>query len=120
DLHYLLREKSVLDLAPSVLETLGRIDGAVVVDSDANLLAFGAIVRHPLGADALEVTEGGRSTAAVTASHAGKVLKISEDGLVRFSDGGGCVWDLCGPRPWVARGQRAPASPRGWRSRARR
>ena len=30
------------------------------------LLAFGAIVRHPLGADALEVTEGGRSTAAVS------------------------------------------------------
>jgi hypothetical protein len=94
DLHYLLRGKSVLDLAPSVLETLGRIDGAVVIDSDAHLLAFGAIVRHPLGADALEVTEGGRSTAAVTASHAGKVLKISEDGLVSFYDGGRCVWEL--------------------------
>ena len=46
----------MLDLAPSVLETLGRIDGAVVLNRDANLLAFGAIVRHPLGADALEVT----------------------------------------------------------------
>src|SRR5262249_51012722 len=33
DLHYLLRQKTVLDLAPSVLETLGRIDGAVVRDS---------------------------------------------------------------------------------------
>jgi len=93
-LHYLLRRKSVLDLAPSVLETLGRIDGAVVLDSDANLLAFGAIVRHPLGADVLEVAEGGRSTAAVTASHAGKVLKISEDGLVSFYDAGRCVWEL--------------------------
>ena len=94
DLHYLLRQKTVLDLAPSVLETLGRIDGAVVLDSDANLLAFGAIVRHPLGADALEVTEGGRSTAALTASHAGKVLKISEDGLVSFYEAGRCVWEL--------------------------
>jgi hypothetical protein len=94
DLHYLLRQKTVLDLAPSVLETLGRIDGAVVLDSDANLLAFGAIVRHPLGTDALEVTEGGRSTAAVTASHAGKVLKISEDGLVSFYEAGRCVWEL--------------------------
>jgi hypothetical protein len=94
DLHYLLRQKSVLDLAPSVLETLGRIDGAMVLDSDAHLLAFGAIVRHPLGADALEVTEGGRSTAAVTASHAGKVLKISEDGLVSFYEAGRCVWEL--------------------------
>ena len=94
DLHYLLREKTVLDLSPSVLETLGRIDGAVVLDSDANLLAFGAIVRHPLGADALEVTEGGRSTAALTASHAGKVLKISEDGLVSFYEAGRCVWEL--------------------------
>jgi hypothetical protein len=93
-LHYLLRQKTVLDLAPGVLETLGRIDGAVVLDADANLLAFGAIVRHPLGADALEVAEGGRSTAAVTASHAGKVLKISEDGLVSFYDAGRCVWEL--------------------------
>jgi hypothetical protein len=94
DLHYLLRRKTVLDLAPSVLETLGRIDGAVVLDPDGNLLAFGAIVRHPLGADALEVMEGGRSTAAVTASHAGKVLKISEDGLVSFYEAGRCVWEL--------------------------
>jgi hypothetical protein len=94
DLHYLLRQKTVLDLAPSVLETLGRIDGAVVLDSDANLLAFGAIVRHPLGTDAIEVTEGGRSTAAITASHAGKVLKISEDGLVSFYEAGRCVWEL--------------------------
>jgi hypothetical protein len=94
DLHYLLRQKTVLDLAPSVLETLARIDGAVVLDRNANLLAFGAIVRHPLGADALEVTEGGRSTAAVTASHAGKVLKISEDGLVSFYEAGRCVWEL--------------------------
>jgi len=94
DLHYLLRQKTVLDLAPSVLETLGRIDGAVVLDSDGKLLAFGAIVRHPLGADALEVTEGGRSTAALTASHAGKVLKISEDGLVSFYEAGRCVWEL--------------------------
>ena len=94
DLHYLLRQKTVLDLAPSVLETLGRIDGAVVLDSDANLLAFGAIVRHPLGTDVIEVTEGGRSTAAITASHAGKVLKISEDGLVSFYEAGRCVWEL--------------------------
>ena len=64
------------------------------MNRDANLLAFGAIVRHPLGADPLEVTEGGRSTAAVTASHAGKVLKISEDGLVSFYKARRCVWEL--------------------------
>ena len=65
DLHYLLRQKSVLDLAPTVLETLGRIDGAMVLDSDAHLLAFGAqSCAIPLGADALEVTRGPQHGAA--------------------------------------------------------
>lgn len=93
-LHYLLQNTRALDLAPSVLETIGRIDGAVVLDRDANLLAFGAIVRHPGSGDTMHVTEGGRSTAAVTASRAGSVLKISEDGLVSFYRHGRRVWEM--------------------------
>jgi hypothetical protein len=94
-LHYLLRQKCVLGLAPTVLETLARIDGAIVLDRQANLLAFGAILRHPMAVDARQqATEGGRTTAAVAASRFGKVLKISEDGLIAFFQDGECIWEM--------------------------
>ena len=94
-LHYLLRQKRVFDLAPAMLETLARIDGAIVLDRQARLLAFGAILRHPLGVDQrMRATEGGRTTAALAASRYGKVLKISEDGLVSFFQYGECLWDI--------------------------
>ena len=43
-MHYLLRHKSILDLEPSVLESVARMDGGIVLDRDGNLLAFGAIL----------------------------------------------------------------------------
>jgi hypothetical protein len=93
--HYLLRQKRVLDFPSAVLETVARIDGAIVLDSQSNLLAFGAILRHP---DMTELypdnIEGGRTTAAVSASRFGSVLKISEDGLISFFQNGRCVWDI--------------------------
>jgi hypothetical protein len=46
-LHYLSHRKRVLDLPSAVLETVARIDGGIVLDRDSNLLAFGAILRHP-------------------------------------------------------------------------
>ncbi len=62
---------------------------------DSNLLAFGAILRHPDLADVHpENIEGGRTTAAIAASHFGNVLKISEDGLISFFQNGRCVWDI--------------------------
>src|SRR5580700_6148310 len=45
-LHYLLHRKRMLEVPVSVLETIARIDGAIVLDQDAQLLAFGAILRH--------------------------------------------------------------------------
>jgi hypothetical protein len=94
-LHYLFQDKQVLELAPSVLETLARIDGAIVVDHAATLLAFGAIVRPPLTYEGNgSSVEGGRSTAALAASHYGKVLKVSEDGVVAFYQTGHCVWEM--------------------------
>jgi hypothetical protein len=93
--HYLLRGKSALDLTPTVLESIARIDGAIVVDREASLLAFGAILRHQFdgGPDSTAV-EGGRTTAAIAASRYGHVLKVSEDGLVSYYSGGRCVWEL--------------------------
>jgi hypothetical protein len=94
-LHYLLRQKHVLDMALTVLETLARIDGAIVLDRAATLLAFGAILRHPESSGGpIRSTEGGRTTAALTASRFGKVLKISEDGPISFFQGGECIWEM--------------------------
>lgn len=94
-LHYLLRQKHVSDMALTVLETLARIDGAIVLDRAANLLAFGAILRHPTTTSGpLRATEGGRTTAAITASRFGKVLKISEDGPISFFQDGECKWEM--------------------------
>jgi hypothetical protein len=93
--HYLLRGTSILDLTPTVLESVARIDGAIVLDRTAGLLAFGAILRHQLepGLDENAV-EGGRTSAAIAASRYGHVLKVSEDGLVSYYSAGRCVWEL--------------------------
>jgi hypothetical protein len=94
-LHYLLHQKRVLDVPVSVVETIARIDGAIVLDHDSKVLAFGAILRHRDLADLHpENIQGGRTTAAIAASEFGNVLKISEDGLISFFQKGQCVWDL--------------------------
>jgi hypothetical protein len=93
--HYLLRNKRVLDLPTTILETIARIDGALVLDGDANLLAFGAILHYPDLADLHpDNIEGGRASAAIGASHFGRALKISEDGLISFYQNGQHIWDM--------------------------
>jgi hypothetical protein len=85
---HLLEGRTVTDLDPSVLSTLASLDGAIVVDRDARLLAAGAILRHPQS-DELEqggFIEGARTTAAMAASKFGPVLKVSEDGEITFYD----------------------------------
>jgi hypothetical protein len=92
---YLLHDKRIVDVPSAVLETVARIDGGIVLDKDSNLLAFGAILRHPDMTDLHpETIEGGRTTAAVSASRFGNVLKVSEDGLISFYQNGKCVWDM--------------------------
>jgi len=94
-LHYLLHQKRALDVSSAVLETVARIDGGIVLDRESNLLAFGAILRHPDLADLHpDNIEGGRTTAAISASRFGSVLKISEDGLISFFQNGKCIWDI--------------------------
>ena len=94
-LHYLLRNRSIFDIPSTVLENIARIDGAVVLCADANLLAFGAILHHNSNIEAMNRTvEGGRTTAALAASRYGKVLKISEDGLMSMFHDGKCLWEM--------------------------
>jgi hypothetical protein len=85
---HLLEGRTVTDLDLSVLSTLATLDGAIVVDRDARLLAAGAILRHP-PSEQLEtgsIIEGARTTAAMAASQFGPVLKVSEDGEITFFD----------------------------------
>jgi hypothetical protein len=91
----LLHQKRIMDLPSAVLETVARIDGGIVLDSRSNLLAFGAILQHPDLTDVFpDSIEGGRTTAAISASRFGNVLKISEDGLISFFQNGRCIWDI--------------------------
>lgn len=95
NLHYLLRDKSIFDIPATVLENIARIDGAVVISADAQLLAFGAILHHQSTEESINRTvEGGRTTAAIAASHHGTVLKISEDGFISMYRGGQCFWEI--------------------------
>jgi hypothetical protein len=95
NLHYLLRGQRVLDMAAPVLESVARIDGAIVLSRNSSLLAFGAILHPPsTPAYALSPVEGGRTTAAMNASRFGKVLKVSEDGQIAFYENGSCIWEM--------------------------
>jgi DisA bacterial checkpoint controller nucleotide-binding len=91
-IHYLLCDKRVPDLELSVLQSIARVDGGIVMDRDGRLLAFGAILRN--AAAPLTAEEGGRTTAAVHASRFGLALKISEDGMVSFYRGGERCWEI--------------------------
>jgi DNA integrity scanning protein DisA with diadenylate cyclase activity len=94
-LHYLRRDRNALEVPSAVLENIARIDGAVVLCGDGNLLAFGAILHHHSTEEALNRSvEGGRTNAAIAASHYGTVLKISEDGLTSMFRGGQCLWEM--------------------------
>lgn len=92
---HVLAGRTVQDLDASVLAALATLDGAMVCDVHGQLLAVGAILRHPASSEPGRArgAEGARTTAAIAASLFGPVLKVSEDGLVTFFDGGK-VWDI--------------------------
>jgi hypothetical protein len=95
DLLYLLEGRTVTDLEPTVLAALASLDGATVTDRTGHLISVGAILRHPYTAamKAESIVEGARTTAAMTASRFGPVLKVSEDGGITFFDGDK-IWDI--------------------------
>jgi hypothetical protein len=90
---HVLAGRTVTDLDASVLAALATLDGAMVCDRHGQLLAAGAILRHPAAAPAGRAAEGARTTAAMAASRFGPVLKVSEDGLITCFDGGR-LWDI--------------------------
>jgi len=90
--HYLLRRKSVIEMDLTVLQSIARVDGGIVMDRTGRLLAFGAILRTT--GEPMAAQEGGRTTAAMYASRFGLALKISEDGAMSFYRGGAKVWEI--------------------------
>jgi hypothetical protein len=90
--HYLLRKKHVLELELSVLQSIARVDGGIVMDRVGRLLAFGAILRNTGASWAAQ--DGGRTTAAVHASRFGLAVKVSEDGMISFYRDGLQVWEI--------------------------
>ena len=92
---HVLAGRTVTELDASVLESLATLDGAIVTEPRGELLAVGAILRHPRGPLTLDESgsEGARTTAAMAASRYGPVLTVSEDGMITFFDNGR-VWDI--------------------------
>ena len=73
-IQYLLRGKRVLDVAPTVLETLSRLDGAIVLDID-----HGQMFRlNPVGALILESLGKGCAETEI-AQKIGRQYNISEE-----------------------------------------
>jgi hypothetical protein len=91
DLHYLLTGANVLTLPTAIVESVARIDGAVVMRPTGELIAVGAILK---GVGGLSGFEGARTTAAIHASRVGTAIKISEDGAVSLFKDGMPVWHL--------------------------
>ena len=95
DLLYSLTGRTVTELEPTVLAALASLDGAMVTDRAGCLIAVGAILRHPY-VEAMRddlIVEGARTTAAISASRYGPVLKVSEDGGIAFFDGAK-IWEI--------------------------
>lgn len=72
--------KSVLEIDRRVLGDLACLDGAVVVDRNGRIFAYGAMVRSKKGID----EQGSRTRAAIGASEFGLAIKISMDGEIAF------------------------------------
>ncbi|MGZ4755821.1 MAG: diadenylate cyclase [Acidimicrobiia bacterium] len=88
-LHHLIDAEN---LDEQTLTRLASLDGATIVDRDANLLAYGAIVTS---SDSQH--EGARTAAAKSLSQtADIVLKVSEDGDIMVFHAGSVVTTLLG------------------------
>jgi hypothetical protein len=93
---YMLRGQTAIDLDPTILSGLARMDGATVMDVTGRLLAVGAILMHPEPPDphSTLAVEGARTTAAMAAARHASVIKVSEDGLITFYDKQEKIWDI--------------------------
>jgi hypothetical protein len=93
---YMLRGQTAVNLDPTILSGLARMDGATVMDGSGRLLAVGAILLHaePPDPHSALAVEGARTTAAMAAARHAAVIKVSEDGLITFYEKQEKIWDI--------------------------
>jgi DNA integrity scanning protein DisA with diadenylate cyclase activity len=60
------------------LKLISKVDGAVTLDSEFNLLSFGRLVKLDMNGSKQKV-EGARTAAAISGSKYGLAIKVSED-----------------------------------------
>lgn len=73
------KNSNLIDLDPYLIKSMSAVDGAVVLDSNLNVLSFGEIISVSPG-QSYKGTFGTGSTAAQFASKRGIAVKVSEDG----------------------------------------
>ena len=60
------------------LKLISKVDGAVTMDNEFNLLSFGRLVKLDMNGSK-EKAEGARTAAAISGSKYGLAIKVSED-----------------------------------------
>ena len=74
-------------ISRAVMVELASVDGAIVLNNSANILAWGAVLK-PKKSGRLRESEGSRTKAAIGASYYGLALKVSSDGdITVYHDG---------------------------------
>lgn len=75
----ILKARTVRQIDRRILADIASLDGALIVDRNGSVLAYGAMTRP--GAS---THQGARTNAALAASRKGLVIKISSDGNISF------------------------------------
>ena len=78
---------SMLSMDRRVVADLAGLDGALVVDRNGRIAAYGAMVR----VRAKTTEQGSRTRAAISASMLGLAIKVSSDGGISVYRSGNCV-----------------------------
>lgn len=85
----LVAGKKFQDLSRTLRMELLAIDGAMIIDSDGNILAIGSIVKLDGGS-----SSGGRKAATVALSKYGTAIKISNDSYIEGYRGGSPLFKI--------------------------
>lgn len=82
-----LRAKRIQTLSRRLMVELASLDGAVVLDNQGSIVAYGAVL-NPRKKGKIGPAEGSRTKAAIGASKYGIAVKVSSDGDITFFEDG--------------------------------
>lgn len=74
------RTKNIEELDMHLLESIACVDGAVIMDTNYNILSFGEMIQPAKKSKESEIAFGARTNAGINASYYGISIKVSEDG----------------------------------------